>query len=155
MDDSAHSRIRSLRLEPHPEGGHYRRIHASSRQVEAGGRLRPAMTAIHYLLDSGERSAWHRVDADEWWHWDEGDALELLQHRQGSGLVERVVLGAGAGEVRSCVMPAGVWQSARALDRYALVTCVVAPGFDWEGFGLLDPDSALARELSRLPVVQR
>lgn len=156
MDRLARDWIESLGLEPHPEGGHYRRTHASPVEVEVGGRRRPAMTSIRYLLDAGERSAWHRVDADECWHWDAGGPLELLLHREGGGTIERQVLGAAAeGRATHCIVPAGVWQSARTLDRYALVTCVVAPGFVWEGFELLGPGAPLAVELSRLDVVQR
>ena len=78
MGTSARDLIDTLSLAPHPEGGHYRRIHAASIEVEANGRRRLAMTAIHYLLDAGERSRWHRVDADECWHWQQGGVLELL-----------------------------------------------------------------------------
>lgn len=151
MADTAREWIDVLGLEPHPEGGHYRRVHASAVEVEARGLRRPAMTAIRYLLDAGQRSQWHRVDADEAWHWDAGGPLELLLHREGSGRIERLVLDAAcAGRTAPCVVPAGVWQSARTLDRHALVTCVVAPGFVWAGFELLAPGSALAAELSRL-----
>ena len=156
MAGSAREWIDALGLEPHPEGGHYRRIHVSALEVEARGLRRPAMTAIRYLLDAGERSAWHRVDADEAWHWDAGGPLELLLHREGSGLLERHLLGAaGTGRASACVVPAGVWQSARVLDRQALTTCVVAPGFVWEGFELLEAGTALAAELSRLEAARR
>ena len=48
--------VETLALQPHPEGGHYRRIHASTAQVTpADGRsIRPALTCIHYLLAAGE-----------------------------------------------------------------------------------------------------
>jgi len=154
MDIVARDRIVALGLEPHPEGGHYRRIHVSARKVDAAGRTRPAMTAITYLLDEGERSAWHRIDADECWHWCEGGRLELLQHAPGSGVVQRRLLGRGVDGATPCgIVPAGAWQSARALGGPVLVSCVVAPGFVWEGFELLDAGSALAGELPGLPVV--
>ena len=155
MDACVRRLVDRLALEPHPEGGHYRRIHASSVVVEADGRCRPAMTVIRYLLERGQRSAWHRVDADESWHLDDGGTLELLQHAPGSGLIERRRLGPAHGSGSGCVVPAGTWQSACALENHVLVTCVVAPGFLWEGFELLDPDAALAAELSRLPLVER
>lgn len=56
--------IRALGLKPHPEGGHYRETFRDPRQVEG----RPASTAILFLLASGERSHWHRIDAVEVWH---------------------------------------------------------------------------------------
>src|SRR5262249_3341112 len=57
--------ISALGLKPHPEGGHYRETFRDPRQVEG----RPASTAILFLLASGERSHWHRIDAVEVWHY--------------------------------------------------------------------------------------
>lgn len=143
--------IRELGLDPHPEGGHYRRIYASTATVVAGGRVRPALTAIRYLLPGGERSRWHRVDADEAWHWQEGEPLELLCFDAANGRLDRTVLGDSADRMPAMqVVPAGTWQCARPLGAYALVACTVSPGFDWSGFELLDGTSAVARELSRL-----
>jgi len=53
--------IDRLALAPHMEGGHFRRIHTA----KAAPGQRPALSAIHFLLAAGERSAWHRVDAEE------------------------------------------------------------------------------------------
>src|SRR6185437_14480700 len=66
--------IAKLGLTPHPEGGHYRE---TWRAPESAGH-RASGTAILYLLGPGERSAWHRVDATEIWHYHAGDPLELL-----------------------------------------------------------------------------
>lgn len=74
---------------PHVEGGHFRRIHTAK---TAPGQ-RPALSAIHFLLDAGERSHWHRVDAEEAWHFVEGDPLELLVYHPGSDRLERLRLG--------------------------------------------------------------
>lgn len=138
-------------LEPHPEGGHFRRIHASSTQLLANGRTRPALTAIRYLLLRGECSRWHRVDADEAWHWQEGGPLELLQFDPTTDRLQTTVLGDSAqGFQPMHIIPAGVWQAARPLGDYALVGCTVSPGFVWEGFELLDPGSDIAARLHAL-----
>lgn len=140
--------VAELALAPHPEGGWFRRFHASQAQVEAAGVLRPAMTAIHYLLAAGGRSEWHRIDADEAWHWQRGAHLGLLQFDPASGRHSRTVLGPSPdGQVVSCIVPAGHWQAARAPAGPVLVTCTVAPGFVWEGFELVDPASPLATQL--------
>ena len=50
-----------LGLTPHPEGGWFRETY----RHDAGDGGRGASTAIYYLLEAGDRSAWHRVvDAD-------------------------------------------------------------------------------------------
>ena len=150
MPATAQQWIDALGLQPHPEGGYFRRHHASALEVEVAGRLRPAMTAIHYLLATGERSRWHRVDADEAWHWQQGGTLDLLQFDATSGTLSRTRLGPPDGGQMSCIVPAGIWQSAFAPDEAVLVTCTVAPGFVWEGFELLDPRGEVAQRLARL-----
>jgi len=155
MDALALELIARHGLEPHPEGGHYRRFHASRIEVEHNGLRRPASTAIHYLLAAGERSAWHRIDADEAWHWQQGGVLELLQFDEARGTLSRTRLGPGPdGEGLCRIVPAGTWQAASAARGSALVVCSVAPGFAWQGFEMLDPRSDTARALERLGVVQ-
>ena len=124
--------IRTLGLVPHPEGGYYKEVH---RSAAAPGR-RPASTAIYFLLVAGQVSRWHRIDAEEVWHHYEGGPLELLWE---DGQVVRAVLGP---DRHLAVVPAGAWQAARPLGEYALMGCTVAPGFEFQGFSLLDPDSA-------------
>lgn len=146
--------VRLLQLEPHPEGGHFRRIYTSTAQVLVDGRMRPALTVIRYLLAAGESSRWHRVDADECWHWQAGDALELLQFDAGTGQFSVVTLGDAAQGLQPMdIVPAGVWQAARPLGDYALVACTVSPGFVWEGFELLDGGSDLAARLHALGAI--
>lgn len=139
MTPRARELIRLLDLSPHPEGGFYREAYRAS----AGPGLRPAGTAIYFLLAAGQASRWHRVDADEAWHFYEGGPLELLwEDRE----LVRVTLGSVDGERARplAVVPAGRWQAARPLGDYALVGCTVAPGFDFRGFALLADDPAAA-----------
>ena len=147
MDAALVSLITRLGLAPHPEGGHYRRVHTAA---HAHGS-RPALTAIQYLLTHGEHSRWHRVDADECWHWQQGWPLELrlFDPRRQSLQVRR--LGGGAdGDEPMVIVPAHWWQSARPLGDYGLVACVVAPGFAWEGFAILDENDPIARQLDAM-----
>jgi len=147
MDPALIALITRLGLAPHPEGGHYRRIYASARQ-EAG---RPALTAIQYVLTRGEYSRWHRVDADECWHWQQGGALELRLFEPGSGTLQVRRLGACVqGDEPMVIVPAGWWQAARPLEDYALVACTVAPGFVWEGFAMLRDGDPVAQQLQAL-----
>ena len=116
--------IRSLALTPHPEGGFYREVFRSAGNVApADGRPpRQALTAIYFLLATGQHSCWHRVASDETWTHLEGDPLELLCFD--SARLSRARLGtAGPGVVPLLAVPAGVWQAARPLGAYALVAC--------------------------------
>ena len=137
-----------LQLQPHVEGGHYHRFHPPKGN---GAGVRHALSAIHYLIEAGNVSSWHRVDAEEAWHFVEGEPLELLIYNPVSNRLERCLLGPLGAEMRSmAVVPAGAWQAARPLGRYALMTCLVAPGFEYEGFELMAENDPLAGHLSGL-----
>lgn len=124
--------IRALDLRPHPEGGHYRE---TWRDVPAGGG-RGAGTAILFLLQAGERSHWHRVDAAELWLWQGGAPLLL---RIGPGPALRIGPGLASGETLQGVVPKQAWQAAESLGRWTLCSCVVAPAFVFAGFELAAP----------------
>jgi hypothetical protein len=131
--------IDTLGLEPHPEGGWYRRTW----EAPSPAGERPAASAIYYLLLEGEVSAPHRIDAVELWHFYAGDPLELHQEPPG-GAPSVTILGpdVGAGQRPQAVVEAGVWQWARPLGRYALVGATVTPAFTFEGFELRDGPGA-------------
>ena len=134
---SAAEIIAKLGLMPHPQGGWYRE---TWKGPEVAGRA--SGTAILFLLKAGERSHWHRVDADEIWLWHAGAPLVLsmgveaaVDHRLGPD-----VLG---GEVVQAVVPSGWWQAARSTGEWTLVSCTVSPGFRFEGFELAPPSWTL------------
>ena len=123
--------IKKLELIPHPEGGHYRETWRDHRADGSRGHG----TAIYFLLQAGERSRRHRVDAAEIWHHYAGAPLELMIEQ------ERLTLGADCleGQRPQHIVPAGAWQSARSLGDWTLVGCTVSPAFEFEHFEL-DPD---------------
>lgn len=128
--------IEALNLAPHPEGGHYRQTWSGP---EIGGRA--SGTAILFLLAAGERSHWHRVDADEIWLWHAGAPLILRQAATGAGPARAQRLGpAIPAETPQAIVPAGHWQAAETTGAFSLVSCTVSPGFRFEGFTLAPPD---------------
>jgi uncharacterized protein len=126
--------IAKLGLQPHPEGGWYRETWKGPLvQGRASG------TAILFLLMAGERSHWHRVDADEIWLWHAGGPLILSM---GMESAEDLRLGPDVlgAEMVQAVVPAGWWQAARPLGEWELVSCTVSPGFRFEGFEMAPPE---------------
>lgn len=123
--------IRALGMRPHPEGGHF--IETWRGDPGADGRARS--TAIYFLLRRGERSHWHRIDAAEIWLWHAGDPLALSIGK------ERVTLGPdlAADQRPQVVVAANAWQAAECLGDWTLVSCVVAPGFEFSRFELASP----------------
>lgn len=154
MHPRAAQLVRELQLAPHPEGGHFRRVYASEVGVATNGVPRPAMTAIRFLLAHGQVSQWHRIDADECWHWQEGGALELLEFDPDMEGFRTTTLDQSGRGAPMHVIPAGHWQAARPLGEYTLVACTVSPGFVWEGFELLGEGSDVADALARLGVLR-
>ncbi|MDR1890057.1 MAG: cupin domain-containing protein [Zoogloeaceae bacterium] len=149
MHPRARDLIATLELKPHPEGGFYRRMFTSEHRDAAG---RSCASAILFLLPAGEVSRWHRVDADEVWHYHEGSPLELLI-AETPDRVRREILGAadaGAASQPQRAVPAHVWQAARCPGDYTLVGCTVAPAFEFSGFTLLADNAAGQREWSLL-----
>ena len=126
--------IDRLRLQPHPESGWYR----ETWRAPAGDGERAAGTAIYFLLEAGQRSHWHRVDAAEIWLWHAGSPLALSTAAGDDAAPQAVTLGPdiAGGERPQHVIPKGNWQAAEALNGWVLVSCVVAPGFEFEGFEL-------------------
>ena len=148
MHPRAAELISTLGLEPHPEGGYFRRVYESPKQVRVNGVQRPSITSIQFLLTQGVSSRWHRVDAAEVWDWQEGSEVVLTTYDADHSTLSRVQLGSAAqGGQALQVVPAGIWQTARTHGAYSLVNCSVTPGFVWDGLEMLDESSALAAEL--------
>ncbi len=136
MED-ARAIIDRLGLAPHPEGGWYR----ETWRADAGPGERAGGTAILFLLDRGERSHWHKVDAAELWFWHAGAPLTLSITPTDEGPVSSIRLGGDvlAGEQAQGLVPEGHWQATEAPDGWGLVSCVVVPAFEFAGFTLAAP----------------
>ncbi|WP_209596631.1 cupin domain-containing protein [Ruegeria sp. HKCCSP351] len=132
--------IDRLNLQPHPEGGWY----AETWRAENKGR--PTGTCIYFLLQAGESSHWHRVDATEIWLYHAGAPLILSLSATDKGpAVDHVLspdLSRGAPQL---IVPAGHWQAARSTGDYTLVSCTVSPGFQFDGFQLAEPGFDIPR----------
>jgi predicted cupin superfamily sugar epimerase len=124
--DDAQALIARHGLARHPEGGWYR----ETWRAPAAEGERSAGTAILFLLERGQSSHWHKVDAAELWFWHAGSPIDL---RIGG---DTVTLDATSPQA---LVPAGEWQAAKAEAGWVLVSCVVVPGFDFAGFTLAPP----------------
>ncbi len=132
-------------LQPHPEGGWYRETYRSSEVVAATalperfGGDRTFSTAIYFLLEQGNFSAFHKIKSDECWHFYAGDVLEIFVIHLGGNL-EIIRLGSDIlnGELFQHVVPANCWFASRPATEssFCFVGCTVAPGFDFADFEL-------------------
>jgi predicted cupin superfamily sugar epimerase len=134
-----------LDLAPHPEGGWYRQTWRAPLAIDPPGYGGPraAATAIYFLLHADERSRWHVVRSSEIWLWHAGGPLALHYGGTGESPTLEVTITVGpdvaAGQQPQAVIPAGVWQAAEPLsEEPVLVSCVVAPGFEFADFRMAD-----------------
>ena len=130
--------VRMLGMHSHPEGGWYVETHRAE-----GDRAtaRSPVTAIYFLIAADQLSAWHQVDATEIWFWQAGSPLTLSVSEDGvSAASQRLGPDLRRGDRLQGVVPPGAWQTAESLGAWTLVSCVVAPGFEFDGFKLAPPD---------------
>jgi uncharacterized protein len=145
MDLNANYWIEKLQLQKHPEGGYYRETYRATETIPlqslpkrfSGERC--YCTGIYFLLTDKEFSAFHRIQADEMWHFYKGNSVEIYV-LQADGELKTIKLGnqVEQGEQLQAVIPAGQWFASKVTseDGYALVGCTVAPGFAFDDFEL-------------------
>lgn len=153
-----------LRLQPHPEGGYYRVTYEAEQMIEQGALPdsfagpRRASTAIYFLLQRGDFSAFHRIPSDELWHFYAGDALQI-HIINAAGVIRTIDLGrnVASGEAFQAVVPADHWFASepKGESAYALVGCTVAPGFDFTDFQLAARDELLREYPQHKKLIER
>ncbi|RBP97528.1 cupin [Bifidobacterium aemilianum] len=150
MSEYAQSLVKRLDLEPHPEGGWYASDWRSRHEDTVSKR--PLSSLIYFLLAQGDASAWHKVDADEIWLWHgpasvrlelggygdapESDPDKIQTISLGNQLTDGGSQDASTTPVGHMLVPEGCWQRTVPGKGDALVSCVVSPGFTFDGFTL-------------------
>lgn len=132
--------IDHLQLTQHPEGGWYRQT------WQGAGTGRATGTCIYFLLQKGESSHWHKVDATEIWLYHSGAPLILSMSATDTGPAQDHLLTPdltkGAPQL---IVPEQHWQAAQSTGDYTLVSCTVSPGFQYSGFTLAKPGFDIPR----------
>jgi predicted cupin superfamily sugar epimerase len=138
--------IERFGLVPHPEGGWYRETYRATATLPGTGRS--VCTAILYLLATGQRSRLHRIDADELWHFHDGDPLQVIELVAGAPARVSVL----SAEQPQHIVLAGTWFGAIPApgSRWTLCGCTVSPGFEFSTFELGDT----ARLLAEFPLAK-
>ena len=129
--------IKHLDLRRHPEGGYYKEIFRSQQRVMRAGarKVRQACTSIYYLLEGTDFSGFHRIASDELWYFHKGSRLviHIINEQGGCTALELSDLHSGS---LSVAVKAGLWFAVEvpATDGFTLVSCAVAPGFEFGEF---------------------
>jgi len=131
--------ILKLQLKVHPEGGYYRETYRSAGNVTTGnGKMRNISTAIYYLLENEDKSHFHRIQSDELWFFHQGQPLEICVIHGDVLTIIHLGNDIENGEVPQAIIPANCWFAASVENSagYSMVSCTVAPGFDFSDFEL-------------------
>lgn len=144
MHSRAKDLIQLLDLKEHPEGGFYREMFRSKKTVNGSNS---ALTSIYFLITANTVSHFHRIQSDEAWYFHEGDPLEIHSiHENGEHTIQQL------GGISSHCSPFHIVEgntifgsklANNSVDSYALVSCAVAPGFEFETFELFKREELL------------
>lgn len=140
-----HTIIDSLQLQPHPEGGFYKEIYRSENIVSesTSTRDKSACTSIYFLLAGHDFSCWHRIKSDETWFFHYGCDVHIHLFNKDK-MLETIQLGLEAKKFQM-TLPANTWFSAKIVNEasFCLVSCVVAPGFEFDEFEIAKREALL------------
>lgn len=147
-----------LQLSPHPEGGFYKETYRSNQALETPSGERNLLTSIFFLLTSENVSRFHRIKSDELWYFHEGSNLTV--HLLDESGYQKLSLGNQFQENES--QPFGLVKAETifgstvdAPDSYALVSCAVAPGFDFRDLELFKSEELLSLFPAHEEIIRR
>jgi hypothetical protein len=141
---TVNSLVDDLKLLPHPEGGFYREMYRSPTIVNADGLVqKSAYTSIYYLLSGNDFSSWHRIKSDETWYFHIGCDVVIYFFDQNKAL-QTIQVGLNS-KCLQATIPANTWFAAKPTQQgsFCLVSCAVAPGFEFADFEIGKRDSLL------------
>ncbi len=156
MKERIQTLIQELQLKPHPEGGYYAETYRSSENIETKNGERSLMTVIYFLLTSQDVSRFHVIESDE--HWFHHEGADLSIHVLDETGYQLLTLGKNSTNAKpqQCVPKRKIFGSTVDSDEtYALVSCVVAPGFDFADFKLLSKETLLAQFPKQTEIIAR
>lgn len=139
--------VEQLQLQPHPEGGYFAETYRSDWEVSTDHGSRSLMTCIYFLLTSDNSSKFHQIKSDEMWFFHEGSPLTV--HVLSDYGYEKLLVGPSdqEGHLPYQLVKSGVifGSTVDQEDSYSLVSCVVAPGFDFQDFKLFTAEELLEK----------
>ena len=147
--------IERLKMTAHPEGGYFREVYRAKDTIPTtvlpsrfSGKPRSLATSIYFLIDENSFSGFHRLSADEVWHFYDGGALTIyILDKNGARSDLHLGRDIDRGEALQAVVPAGSWFAAAPdqADSFSLVGCAVSPGFEFTDFTLAERRDLIAK----------
>jgi predicted cupin superfamily sugar epimerase len=136
---NAKALISSLELEPHPEGGFFRRTYQSIAAAPIGpeGKSRRLLSSIFYLLSRDSPIGQLHVNRSDILHFHQGGAPIRYTLVSPSGELSQTILGSdlAKGRTLQLTVPGGWWKASELLEGeadFGLISEAVSPGFEYE-----------------------
>jgi len=147
--------IETLGLLPHPEGGFYKETYRSELTLE--GKERQLLTSIYFLLTSENVSRLHRIKSDELWYFHAGSPLIVHTLSERGHVQHHLGLDLSKGQQPFLWIPKNTIFGSTVLEKdgFSLVSCAVAPGFDFRDFELFDRQTLLEAYPEYREIVER
>jgi hypothetical protein len=136
MKDSKYY-IEKLSMIKHPEGGYFKENYRHERQLHVKDEIRSLVTSIYFLIEKDDASCFHRLKSDEIWYYHDGNPLSIVViSPEGQLEIHKLGLNIEALEKPQVLVAAGSIFGSFVEEDFALVGCMVAPGFEFEDFEL-------------------
>lgn len=164
MTEAVQIIIKNLNLTKHSEGGYYVEIYRSSDKInkehlpERFNNSRVFSTAIYFLLVNDDFSSFHKLKADEIWHFYSGSPMILYEIDKESKLQKSVLSNdITKNTAFTKVIKAGNWLAAEVMnkDTYSLVGCTVSPGFEFDDFELAKREELISLHTQHRNIIEK
>jgi len=147
--------INELELQAHPEGGYYKETYRSAQTLE--GQDRQLLTSIYFLLTAENVSRFHRIKSDELWYFHAGSPLIVHALSERGHEQHHLGLDLSKGQQPFLWIPKDTIFGSSILEKegYSLVSCAVAPGFDFRDFELFTAEQLLLKFAAHREIIER
>lgn len=138
--------IQKFEMEPHPEGGYYKRTCLSTDN---------AFSSILFLLVKDNFSAFHKIASDEQWNWYYGDAI-VIHEIDTKGEYHQTILSDEHINFQYAVK-GGHWFASECIGEhgFALCGCTVIPAFSFDNFMLGERNKLTEKFPQHAAIVKR
>jgi predicted cupin superfamily sugar epimerase len=147
--------INNLRLQAHPEGGYYKETYRAAQTLD--GQDRQLLTSIYFLLTAENVSKFHRIKSDELWYFHAGSPLIVHTLSERGHEQHHLGLDLSKGQQPFLWIPKDTIFGSTILndEGYSLVSCAVAPGFDFRDFELFNAEQLLLTFAAHSEIIER
>lgn len=139
--------IEMYNLEPHIEGGYYKRYYESENYVIKDNQEQcKSGSAIYYLLTKKDYSRFHSISSDEIWHYYSGGILEIHEiniHGQYNIHYLGDKLKYSHAEFSICMKKGSIFAAKLHKGSYILAGCSLHPEFIMKDFRLYSYDEII------------